>query len=412
MSFKIYNDDIIDWSKKYKGEKFHAMFTDCPYEYGFMGKSWDDSGISFQSETWSALSEHLYPGAFCLTYGGARTHHRIAVAIEDAGFRIHPTIFAWAYSSGFPKSTRIDTQIDKAAGANREVVGKMQNPASEIFRSGKMDRSVDVTRPATELAQAWEGHRYGLQALKPAVEPLILFQKPYDLKTKPFESISKHGAGALWIEGTRVGDRTISQHGYPGEDLMGAMKGSGVKGSPDYHQTEGLWPSNFVLYHHPLCIKGNCYGTCNVAALGNNSEYFASFDWTYNLIERSSVRYDSKSSTKERAAALSLPGEVGHPTMKPISANIYFAQLLLPPQMYRPRRLLIPFAGVMSELIGGMLAGWEYVCGVELSETYAKAGYNRAMWWHEMSKVYGTDIKSILNAYTDESPMQLRMELK
>ena len=115
MAWEIIHGDVIEWAQSYIGDKFHALLTDCPYEYGFMGKSWDSSGVSFKPETWVALGDHLYPGAFGMTYAGARTWHRIATAIEDAGFIIHPSIFGYLYPSGFPKATRIDTQIDKEA---------------------------------------------------------------------------------------------------------------------------------------------------------------------------------------------------------------------------------------------------------------------------------------------------------
>ena len=97
-----------------------TCITDPPYELGFMGKKWDSSGIAFQPETWHAVYRVLKPGALLLAFGGTRTYHRIACAIEDAGFEIRDTI-AWVYGSGFPKSYDISKGIDKQAGAQREV---------------------------------------------------------------------------------------------------------------------------------------------------------------------------------------------------------------------------------------------------------------------------------------------------
>ncbi|HUW11898.1 MAG TPA: hypothetical protein VM537_19380, partial [Anaerolineae bacterium] len=104
--------DVLEW----EGDQFHAMLCDPPYELGFMGKRWDGTGIAFQSETWAHLAQFLLPGAFGMAFSGSRTWHRLAVAIEDAGLIIHPSIFGWAYGSGFPKATRIDTQVDKRKG--------------------------------------------------------------------------------------------------------------------------------------------------------------------------------------------------------------------------------------------------------------------------------------------------------
>lgn len=179
------NADVRDWASSFTGQKFHAIFCDPPYELNFMSKEWDNSGVAFDPNTWRAIGAHLLPGGFGMAFSSSRTWHRLAVAIEDAGFVIHPTIWLWAYGSGFPKATNIGTQIDKAAGAEREIIGHSPGRKvtfgtnNEVYGSGKTDdESAFITAPATELAQVWDGHRYGLQALKPATEPLITFNKP------------------------------------------------------------------------------------------------------------------------------------------------------------------------------------------------------------------------------------------
>src|SRR5690606_19673379 len=98
----------------------HAVVTDPPYGLSFMGKAWDHGvpGVPF----WEAIQATMLPGAYLLAFGGTRTFHRMAVAIEDAGFEIRDTL-SWLYGSGFPKSLDVSKAIDKAAGAEREVVG-------------------------------------------------------------------------------------------------------------------------------------------------------------------------------------------------------------------------------------------------------------------------------------------------
>ena len=219
MDTTIVQADVMDWCKGYKGPKFHAILCDPPYELGFMGKDWDKTGIVFDPATWEALAEHLHPGGFGMAFASSRGWHRLAVAIEDAGLRIHPSIFGWVFGSGFPKATRIDTQIDKAAGAEREVIGEYQWPDgrprntathktkrngiySDIKADGAAnDRSIE--RPATDLARAWEGHRYGLQAMKPALEPIILFAKPESIEYNELLDLAKDAGlmlEELWVE--------------------------------------------------------------------------------------------------------------------------------------------------------------------------------------------------------------------
>jgi DNA modification methylase len=79
---------------------------------GFMGKEWDGSGIEYNIETWQKCYEVLKPGGYLLAFGGSRTFHRIACAIEDAGFEIRDTI-CYMYGSGFPKSQNIGKQLEK-----------------------------------------------------------------------------------------------------------------------------------------------------------------------------------------------------------------------------------------------------------------------------------------------------------
>lgn len=390
MPWSIVNADVVEWARDYKGPPFHALLTDCPYEYGFQNKVWDSTGISFSQEMWASLGEHLNPGAFGITYGGSRTWHRIAVAIEDAGFIIHPTMFGWLYSSGFPKGVKIDTAVDKRLGVldKREIIGKLAEPATEIFRTGKMSRDVDITRPHSELAAAWEEHRYGIQALKPALEPLIFFQKPYDGDT--VQSIIDTGSGALWIDGTKIRDES------DGRDR---------------------WPSNFAISHHPGCTDDCCHLDCPAQKLDDKARFFFVADWQLEMLEADQIGFFSKVSPAEREAGLEgreefsleeVSGGGGysseyqtaygarksarrnpHPTMKPISLNKWIAKMLLPPPYYKNRSLLIPFSGVASEGVGAMMAGWDSVLMIDKEKVYCEIGALRMSFWKHLYDKHG-----------------------
>jgi DNA modification methylase len=107
----IYNDDCLQVLPEL--DKASAIVTDPPYELGFMGKSWDSKGVSFNKETWEIIRNSCKPGAMLLSFGGTRTFHRIACAIEDAGFEYRDTIM-YVYGSGFPKSLNIHKQLQKS----------------------------------------------------------------------------------------------------------------------------------------------------------------------------------------------------------------------------------------------------------------------------------------------------------
>ena len=493
MRYNIEQADILEWAARYDGPLFHALITDPPYHLteitkrfggdnaapaqfgtdgafsrlskGFMGKQWDGGRVAFEPETWAALGRLLHPGAFGMAFASTRGFHRMAVAIEDAGFIIHPMI-CWNFASGFPKATRIDVQVDRAAGAERETIGTRKHApkwaAAELgYRekdngyNSKSRESFDVTAPATPLAQAWEGHRYGLQSLKPAIEPIIVFQKPY--VGRPVDSITRTGAGAINVDGGRIGSgkdgdpdrfvgvRKFNGSTYAGDDYTLNMTSGAVDNSV------GRWPSNLMLSHTPDC-NGECAPGCPVRRLGEQSgeseskaadrglinsgqmagesghlptrdgistvrghddtgtaaRFFFNADYAMERLEENNpLVYIPKASTAEREAGLvdfdlstvddgreksiDNPYQRGettrrniHPTIKPISLARHLATLLLPPDLYAPRRLLIPFAGVASEMIGGMLAGWEVVQGVELEAEHVSIARARLSYWQQM----------------------------
>jgi len=191
----LYCGDCLDVMPQLD-EQFDTIITDPPYGLEFMGKDWDRGvpGVRF----WQAALQVAKPGAMLLAFGGTRTHHRLMCAIEDAGWEIRDVIM-WVYGSGFPKSHDISKAIDKAAGAEREVVGRkpIAYPDSDCWsvpNKNTMDIAytdrkafgIDyrtqrekhlVTAPATEAAALWNG--WGT-ALKPAWEPIIVAMKPRD----------------------------------------------------------------------------------------------------------------------------------------------------------------------------------------------------------------------------------------
>jgi DNA modification methylase len=123
----IINGNNIEELKKFDDNYFDSIVTDPPYEIGFMGKSWDASGIANNPEMWSECLRVLKPGGYLLSFSATRTYHRMAVAIEDAGFEIRDMI-EWVYGSGFPKSLNIGKAVDKLQGNERTPAGRYTDP--------------------------------------------------------------------------------------------------------------------------------------------------------------------------------------------------------------------------------------------------------------------------------------------
>jgi DNA modification methylase len=133
MRVDLRHGDCVDLMRAMPDCSVDSIVTDPPYELSFMGKTWDGAGIAYSLDMWREALRVLKPGGHLLAFGGTRTYHRMACAIEDAGFEIRDSIH-WVYGSGFPKSLNVGKAIDKAAGVEREVVGTR---ISEGGRSGR-----------------------------------------------------------------------------------------------------------------------------------------------------------------------------------------------------------------------------------------------------------------------------------
>ena len=249
MSYTIHAGDCVSVMAGMDENSIDTCITDPPYELGFMGKKWDSSGIAFQPETWQAVFRVLKPGAILLAFGGTRTYHRIACAIEDAGFEIRDTI-AWVYGSGFPKSYDISKGIDKQAGAEREVVGKYESPENTSGGKGRkfchggqpLDGLPDITAPSTPEAQLWHG--WGT-ALKPAFEPIVVAMKPIDGTF--VNNALTWGVAGLWIDGGRI---SANEHEPNARDSKGGKAGTswftGDIDNGEWNGNQGRFPANLI----------------------------------------------------------------------------------------------------------------------------------------------------------------------
>lgn len=195
--FKVINGNMLEELDKLDENSIDSIVTDPPYELNFMGKGWDNAGISFNKETWEKCLRVLKPGGHLLAFGGSRTFHRIAVAIEDAGFEIRDTIM-WIYGSGFPKSMNIGIELDKRNGVESDVVGfNRGGVSSRAFQSAET-----TTAGGYEIKKAknkWDG--WGTQ-LKPSYEPVIVARKPLDGSI--LDNVEKYGVGGINIDECRI----------------------------------------------------------------------------------------------------------------------------------------------------------------------------------------------------------------
>ena len=253
-NYKIYNGSMLDMLEVIEENSIDSIVCDPPYELGFMGRSWDKSGITFQKETWGKCLKVLKPGGYLLAFGGSRTFHRIAVAIEEAGFEIRDTIM-WIYGSGFPKSLNVAKAIsayEKTGGSSprnlrKDRLGDDYEPTGQKdYRKGRAFSSeIKDDNKKTELTDNAKKYEGWGTCLKPAYEPIIVARKPF--KSSVAENIMKYGVGGINIDECRVDyNGEIPNVGGRANHTRGDGYGFKALGKECKPNTKGRFPANVI----------------------------------------------------------------------------------------------------------------------------------------------------------------------
>ena len=240
-----------------------AVVTDPPYELGFMGKAWDRTGVAFDVAVWKEVLRVLKPGGMLLSFGGTRTYHRVACAIEDAGFGVRDSL-AWVQGQGFPKSLNVRRTIEM--GLCTETGRHFQNKIPAKPEPG------DHVCPARDDCVGYDG--FGT-ALKPSFEPIVMARKP--MIGTLVDNVREYGTGPINVDACRVGtdwnepDRPVSwkasgHSAKPGVEKIAAPPGNGINLDPG-----GRWPPNVLLSHLESCDEKACEPGCPVAELDRQS---------------------------------------------------------------------------------------------------------------------------------------------
>jgi site-specific DNA-methyltransferase (adenine-specific) len=359
-----------------------AVVTDPPYELGFMGKSWDASGIAFCPDTWREVLRVMKPGGHMVAFGAPKNYHRLACAIEDAGFEVRDCL-QWIFGTGFPKSMDVSKAIDKAAGAEREVIGPDPQAAKRNKTTSKFSgcygeindaESCPLTAPATDEAKQWDG--WGT-ALKPAYEPIVLARKPLSEKTVA-ANVLRWGTGALNIDATRIGvSDTDPNYRQPSMGNAGANSMFGVGGHTGNLKEQGRWPANLchdgsqqVLDLFPQSKSTG--GQASLGAFRNGDVYGKGRDEKEKRDpgygdEGSAARffYSAKASKADRAGSR-------HPTVKPVSLIQWLVRMVTPPG----GTVLDPFAGSGTTGMASAMEGFKSAL-IEREEEYQNDIRNR-----------------------------------
>jgi hypothetical protein len=241
---RFFHGDCLEKMRELGDGTIDSIVTDPPYGLSFMGKGWDH-GVP-GSEFWVEALRVAKPGTHLLAFGGTRTYHRLAVAIEDAGWEIRDCVM-WVYGSGFPKSHNVSKGIDKASDFNGEVIGTEKIDIGIQGGSMHTGRKTNVVerkiRKPSPNASKWGG--WGT-ALKPAYEPIIVARKP--LTSTVAENVLRHGTGAINVDGCRVGseERYNRAAGNKANGNSLNMSRVGMPQDAEGQAVSGRWPANLI----------------------------------------------------------------------------------------------------------------------------------------------------------------------
>jgi site-specific DNA-methyltransferase (adenine-specific) len=290
--WRLIGGDALEILRSLPTGGFDGLLCDPPYGLADPRQPWDASPPS--AEVWREAARVLRPGSWLLAFGGTRTHHRLMLAVEQAGLELRDTL-AWLYGTGFPKG------------------------------------------PAT---------------LKPAWEPVVLARRPGPLHPLAVDACRTQGE-------VLASDRRTSPRGR--KTAWGAP---GRRRAGERHHPGGRWPANVLLGHGPGCRQAGCEPSCPAAVLEAHKPRASRFF------------YCPKPAGREAAGN-------PHPTRKPVALCRWLARLILPPEPPGPRRLLVPYCGSGSEMLGALAAGWAEVVGIDSDPRWLQVARRRLVSYLE-----------------------------
>lgn len=349
MTIHIITGDCRDALRTLAEGSVDAIVCDPPYELGFMGKAWDRSGVAYDLRTWREALRVAKPGAYLLAFGGTRTFHRVACAIEDAGWELR------------------DTAVRGHAGENTVTVQLEDCPWLAGWMYG------------TGFPKSHNGP-WGGTALKPAWEPIIMARKP--LIGTVAANVQQYGTGGLNIDGCRIesaGGRYRA--GESSQDRRYTERGGtnfAATPGPRGGDPAGRWPANILHDGSDEVLSVFPFSAGQLAPSVEDGEQQG--NQVYGKLRRAGPHHQPRNDAGSAARFFWSPkasrkerGEGNtHPTVKPVELMAYLCRLVTPPG----GTVLDPFMGSGSTGIAASREGFSFI-GIELDGEYAEIARRR-----------------------------------
>lgn len=352
----------MEFLETLESETIDNCISDFPYDLSFMGKKWDNTGNFYEWNLQRAkgLFRVLKHGGYVAIFGHPKTNHRMKCAFEDAGFKIVEEI-DWIYLTGMPKNQDIGKLFDKAVGAEREVIGSKGLHSFSTTRADKnhgvlgldertFDEADKLTAPSSDLVKKWNGWK--TSGLKPAHEPITIFQKPLD--GKYINNIEKYNCGAMNIDACRVpisktdidmlNAKASKNPTSNYNDIESKVYGDYEKNIATPANELGRFPANIIfdeytaqILDEQTGISKSIKGRTRTAKVNNDIPFLNSNEVQVNCEYDDEgggsrmftvIKYNQKVSPKERL----LPNNERNPhvTLKPVELIKWLIKLLTP----------------------------------------------------------------------------------
>lgn len=376
-AYQLINGGSSEVLKQFPDNHFDSVVCDPPYLIGFLGKGWDHSDNDL-GPVFKECLRVLKPGGHLLAFSAARTYHKLATTIEEAGFEIRDQIM-WIYASGFPKSQDVGKSIQRSLGVKETKITKSLNGYAKEQTTHGAQRVGDVSKEDYEdtikqtictddAAKEWSG--WGTQ-LKPAHEPICMARKP--LKQTIAKNCQQYGTGAINIDAGRIAynnDKPKSQLMPTIQSAIGGGDANVVSSLMSEVNDKGRFPSNVLgdiegyqkfFYQPKVSRKERHCGFELPKALTGQVKGCYSEDGT-----RMAVGFDNATGNRGN----------NHPTVKPVALMDYLIKLVTKPG----GKVLDPFNGSGSTGMAAVKAGYEYV-GIDLDPKYIEISRKRIDAW-------------------------------
>jgi len=403
-------EDSKNFFRRQKDLTIDIIFCDPPYGLGseiiimpdgkpdyskssdFMNK-WDMPTGTFWEEWYKEAYRILKYGGYCIMYGMDRQLLLFKYYAALAGFKEKQSLY-WYFTKNFPKASDLSKNIDKNMGEKVNIMTRIAvagqiNPSKHLRSSKEITDGYIKHKPQSQLSKKYEGYKYSISPLKQTNETIMVFQKPYKTGSCLHDVLAYEAGditcscGALNIDGNRcpITDGADLARINKKNHRMFKTIGDGTKNTAQQRKEKGLpplgrYPSQTFISPEVTEVLGDASKILYKCPYEEGEIDLYIYCPKVTRAEREAGMHENESNDRKLNNKTNYYNS--HPTVKPISLNTHILKLFKTPNK---QRILIPFAGSGSEIIGAIKAGFTDWQACEINPEYVSIAETRIKYW-------------------------------